>query len=389
MKKIIFFIAMGLLLNSFLAAQVAVSDDSTQAHPSAGLEIKFSDKGYLQPRLTWSQILAIPNPDTGLMVYNLTADKPVYFNGKGWRNYDGTATWFGCGDALEVIHIAGNTAPVSKTVAYGTITGIPGEPDKCWITRNLGADQQAANKGDNTEAPAGWYWQFNILQGYKHDETTRTPNTAWISNISENSNWTCNNDPCAIELGGRWRIPTVTEWNNIDVGTGTNWSNWNGPWLSGLKLHAAGYLNGADGALTQRGTNGRYWGNGSWTATSAWIFRFNNSSCYTDNSWQKWWAGSVRCIQCPEATSPACPTEGNHTVSSDQIIWKWNAVEEAAGYKWSTTDDFFTASDMLDALSMTESGLDAGTAYTRYIWAYDDCGGHSNSVELNGTTPAN
>jgi hypothetical protein len=44
---------------------------------------------------------------------------------------------------------------------------------------------------------------------------------------------------------------------------------------------------------------------------------------------------------------------------------------------------------MLDALSMTESGLDAGTAYTRYIWAYDDCGGHSNSVELNDTTLAN
>ena len=117
----------GLILNVYLTAQVAISYDNTAPHPSAGLEIKFSDKGYLQPRLTGSQILAIPDPDTGLMVYNLTADKPVYFDGKRWRNYDGTATWFGCGDALEVVHIAGNAAPVNKTVVYGTVTGIPGE----------------------------------------------------------------------------------------------------------------------------------------------------------------------------------------------------------------------------------------------------------------------
>jgi hypothetical protein len=388
MKKLFLTIVAGLFLNAWLAAQVAVSNDSTQAHPSAGLEIKFSDRGYLQPRLTGSQILAIPSPDVGLMVYNLTANKPVYFDGKEWRNYDHTATWFGCGDALEVIHVAGNTAPVSKTVAYGTINGIPGEPDKCWITRNLGADQQATSKNDNKEAPAGWYWQFNKLQGYKHDGTTRTPNTAWITNISENSTWTSKNDPCAIELGGRWRIPTGTEWKNIDSGPGWNWSNSNGPWGSDLKLHAAGYLNGADGALTQRGTNGRYWGNGSWTATSAWMFRFNNSSCYADSTWQKWSAGSVRCIQCPEATTPMPPTAGFHVVSCNRITWKWTAVTGAAGYKWNTTDDYFTAYDMLDSLFNIESGLDCGTSYTRYIWAYDSCGGYSNSVALNDTTPA-
>jgi hypothetical protein len=385
MKKIFLTIVAGLFLNSWLTAQVAVSNDSTQAHPSAGLEIKFSDKGYLQPRLTGSQIQAISNPDVGLMVYNLTANKPVYFDGKKWRNFDHTSTWFGCGDPLEVIHIAGNAVPVNKTLVYGTVTGIPGEPDKCWITRNLGADRQASTKGDNTEASAGWYWQFNRLQGYKHDGTTRTPNAAWISNISENSNWTSNNDPCAIELGGRWRIPTGTEWKNIDAGTGTNWSNWNGPWGSALKLHAAGCLNGANGAITLRGTNGRYWGNGSWTATSAWMFCFSNSNCIADSTYQKWWAGTVRCIQCPEATTFISPSAGSHVVSHNRITWKWSAVAGAAGYKWNTINDYFTAYDMLDSLFKIESSLEYGTAYTRYIWAYDSCGGHSNSVALNDT----
>ncbi len=388
MRKILLSVIAGLFLNSFLAAQVAVSDDSIQAHPSAGLEIRFSDKGYLQPRLTGSQIMAIPDPDTGLMVYNLTANKPVYFDGKGWRNYDGTATWFGCGNPLDVIHIAGNAVPVYKRVAYGTVSGIPGEPDKCWITSNLGADRQATGKGDNSEAAAGWYWQFNRLQGYRHDGTTRTPNTAWISIISENSNWTVHNDPCAIELGGRWRIPTGTEWKNIDSGPGWNWTSSNGPWGSLLKLHVAGYLNGATGAVTSRGTGGRYWGNGSYTATSAWMFRFSNSECYADSLYLKTYGGSIRCIQCPESTTPAeSPSEGSHTVFTNSITWQWTAVTGAAGYKWNTTDNYFTAIDML-GLSVHEDDLDYGTAYTRYIWAYDSCGGHTNSVALCDTTLA-
>ena len=41
-------------------------------------------------------------------------------------------------------HLAANgVAPVDKTVTYSTVTGIPGEPTKCWITSNLGASQQA------------------------------------------------------------------------------------------------------------------------------------------------------------------------------------------------------------------------------------------------------
>lgn len=155
----------------------------------------------------------------------------------------------GCG-SITVNHVAGNVAPVNKTVTYNTVTGVPGEPAKCWITSNLGADHQATSVDDATEESAGWYWQFNRMQGYKHDGTTRTPSISWY-NIDENSNWITINDPCNIELGSNWRLPTLTEYSNIiDVG---GWTNWNGPWNSSLKIHAAGWLHVADGGLSNRG----------------------------------------------------------------------------------------------------------------------------------------
>jgi hypothetical protein len=168
-----------------------------------------------------------------------------------------TQTASTCGSSITINHVAGDVAPVTKSVTYGTVSNIPGEPDKCWITSNLGADHQATAVNDATEASAGWYWQFNRKQGYKHDGTNRIPNTNWITSINENSDWIASNDPCIIEFGSVWRIPTQTEWVNLDAGG--NWTNWNGPWNSGLKLHAAGALNvDSFGSLMLRGSYGYY-----------------------------------------------------------------------------------------------------------------------------------
>jgi hypothetical protein len=163
---------------------------------------------------------------------------------------------FTCGDSIIINHlVSGSAAPVDKTVTYGTVTNIPGASSKCWITSNLGADHQATAVNDATEASAGWYWQFNRMQGYKHDGTTLTP--AWtITSISENSNWLSANNPCTLELGNGWRLPTSTEWTNVDAIGG--WTNWNGPWNSALKMHGPGYLH-TDGSLLSRGSGGIYW----------------------------------------------------------------------------------------------------------------------------------
>lgn len=116
-----------------------------------------------------------------------------------------------CGSLLTVNHLAGTIAPVNKTVISSTVSGVTGTDTKCWITSNPDANDQATAVDDATEASAGWYWQFNRQQGYKHDGTARTPNTTWIANIEENTGgWLPANDPCTQLPGNGWRIPTGT-----------------------------------------------------------------------------------------------------------------------------------------------------------------------------------
>ena len=200
---------------------------------------------------------------------------------------------FTCGSTLTINHVAGEVAPVDKTTTYGTVTNIPGEPTKCWITKNLGATNQATSVDDASEASAGWYWQFNKKQGYKHDGTTCTPATTWINSISENSDWLASNDPCTIELGGGWRLPTILEWNNLTASGG--WTGWDGPYSSGLKLHAAGWLT-TDGLFLHRGSLGRYWSSTQNEEINGWSLYFHPSIIFPtfDN---KAIGLSVRCLR--------------------------------------------------------------------------------------------
>jgi hypothetical protein len=199
-----------------------------------------------------------------------------------------------CGLSFTVIHTAGTVAPVSKTVTYGTATNIPGETSKCWITRNLGATQPPNTVSDNTEAAAGWYWQFNLKQGYMHDGTFRTPNTPWVTSISENSDWISNNDPCSLLLGSAWRIPISTEWTNVNEAG--NWTNWNGPFSSGLQMHAAGYLLYSDGSLVSRGSYGEYWSSTQGSATTGWYLSFGSGASFMYSSF-KAYGFSARCVR--------------------------------------------------------------------------------------------
>jgi hypothetical protein len=199
-----------------------------------------------------------------------------------------------CGEPLLVCHEAGTVAPVNKTTSYGTVTNVPGETSKCWITSNLGSDHQATNYNDATEASAGWYWQFNHMQGFMHDGTTRTQNTTWITSIYEYSTWSACNDPCNIELANGWRIPTRTEWTNVDAAGG--WSTWTGPWNSILKIHAAGRLNDYDGSLSSRGLSGMYWSSTHSSESLGWRLSFNSSSC-SMGTIIKDYGFSIRCIK--------------------------------------------------------------------------------------------
>jgi hypothetical protein len=205
-----------------------------------------------------------------------------------------TICW-GCGDTLYINHIAGDVAPVDKSTTYGTLDNIPGETSKCWITSNLGSTRQATSTTDSTEASAGWYWQFNRRQGYKYNGTTRTPNSTWITEINEYSVWNSSNDPCTLELGPGWRIPTITEWEHVD--SAGNWVNYNGPYDSDLKIHTAGRIDDYYGLLLDRGSKGFYWSSTQTTLlTLAQNLYFNSSNCIM-GQYAKAQAYSIRCLR--------------------------------------------------------------------------------------------
>ena len=268
---------------------------------SALVDMSSTTQGFLLPRMTQTQISLIQNPANGLLVFNLTDNKVYAYvaGAEAWKELSfGTEILtppFICGDPITVNHVAGAVAPVNKTVTYSTVTNVPGATTKCWITSNLGSDHQATAVNDATEASAGWYWQFNRMQGYKHDGSTRTPNTTWIQGIDESGDWQTAQNPCTIELGAGWRIPTWTEWENVKTSGG--WTNWNGPWGSVLKMHAAGKLLQASGGLDSRGIQGVYWSStqGSYTV-SAINMTFISTSigvAYGDKAYGE----TIRCIK--------------------------------------------------------------------------------------------
>jgi uncharacterized protein (TIGR02145 family) len=131
---------------------------------------------------------------------------------------------------------------------------------KCWIAQNLGADRQAVASDDFSESSAGWYWQFNRKQGYSHDGIfTRTPNSAWITNINEDLNWIPSNDPCNLLLGSGWRIPLLLEWQRVNVNGSFFVGNQYNFFTSTIRLHASGFFHPNDGTLQSRGVDGFFW----------------------------------------------------------------------------------------------------------------------------------
>ncbi len=150
-------IVLSTLLNLCVYSQVAINADGTTPNSSAMLDVKSTTKGALLPRMTAAELALILNPADGLQVFCTTNGKMyIYVAVAGvWKELAygaGTITPpFSCGIAFNITHLSsGGIAPVDKTVTYGTVNNIPGEPVKCWITRNLGASQQATGPTDAT-----------------------------------------------------------------------------------------------------------------------------------------------------------------------------------------------------------------------------------------------
>jgi len=81
------------------------------------------------------------------------------------------------------------------------------------------------------------------------------------------------------------------------------------------------------------------------------------------------------------------PTPGAIIIGEDQIEWNWNNVADAEGYKYNTVNDYTSAFDNGTNTTFIQTGLNCGTEYTLYVWAYNACG-NSTALTQNQTTSA-
>ncbi|MCX6269173.1 MAG: hypothetical protein NTW16_17770 [Bacteroidetes bacterium] len=290
-----------------------------------------------------------------------------------------TLNCFYCGVPFTKVHLSSEgVAPVNKSVTYGTAMGISGlsTRSQCWLTSNLGASHQATAVDDATEASAGWYWKFNRKQGYKHDGMI---SPAWTdAGDYGTNNWQQENDPCHLELGSIWRVPTMVEWDNLQMWG--SWTNWNGPFNSVLKIHAAGSI-GSTGNLQGRGIEGRYWSSNADPydiIVYGVLLYINNSAVFTDGG-RKENGRSVRCIlsmDSPPDVSTTAVTGINQTTatSGGNVTSNGGHNVIARGVCWSAstnptiTDSKTTDGSGTGSFTSNLTGLSINTLY--YLRAY-------------------
>src|ERR1700742_3025686 len=92
LRRFILLATLGVSVAGSVGAQsIAINADSSLADPSAILDLKSSEKGFLIPRMTLAQRNAIGVPATGLLIYQ-TDNTPgfYYFDGSVWTTVKGS-----------------------------------------------------------------------------------------------------------------------------------------------------------------------------------------------------------------------------------------------------------------------------------------------------------
>ncbi len=119
--------------------------------PSAILDLTASDKGFLAPRLTTAQRLAISTPGPGLLVYDTNIGCYFYYNGQ-WNSLCQLSGPTGATGAPGVQGVTGPTGPgaICNTAASGYITMFTSPSALC----NSVLFQSGNNVGLNTTTPA-------------------------------------------------------------------------------------------------------------------------------------------------------------------------------------------------------------------------------------------
>lgn len=96
MKPIYFFLYLLFVAGAATAQPgVAINTNGNAPHNSAMLDVQSTNKGFLLPRMSQAQRLAINNPEAGLLVFDTDAQKLFQFQDGVWRFLIDNSYWAG------------------------------------------------------------------------------------------------------------------------------------------------------------------------------------------------------------------------------------------------------------------------------------------------------
>ncbi len=215
-----------------LSAQVGINTDGTQPDPSAGLDVKFNNKGFLPPRLSLSQIQTISNPANGLQVFCTTDSKMYIFISVAnlWKEVAyGTGTIvipFSCGNPIT----DNRDGKSYNTIQIGT---------QCWFKENLNIGSIIAGSQQQINNSVIEKYCYNDIESnctiygglYQWNEMMQYLNTEGVQGI-------CPTD---------WHIPTDAEWTTIITFLG-------GESVAGGKMKSTGTIEAGTGLWSNPNT---------------------------------------------------------------------------------------------------------------------------------------
>lgn len=377
---------------------------------TSALDITSTTKGILIPRMTTAQRDAITTPASGLQIYNTDCKMLNYWSGTCWismskalpspgaitssgttvfcagqsRTYSvaavpGATTYTWTVPAGTVITSGQGTTSIGAT--FGNISGsvcvdasnscetspvrcigvsvdpIPNTPGNITGPSSVNPGQQSVNYFiASVNGASAYTWAYS---GTGLTIASGTGTTSIVVNFA-----------CNATAGNL----TVTANSTCGASTASSLALTITPLLA-VSAGAAVYAGAAIGNTATGGTS-TY--NYSWSPTAD----LSNSTIASPTALC---TGTTTTYTVTVTDSRSCTatstvvvtrdltatTAGTHTASGTQIIWNWTAAAGATGYKWSATNNFSTATDMLTSTSKTETGLTSGTAYTRYVWSYN------------------